>query len=212
MVLTVESASELCLTDSRILTGKAPLDTAPQPPSTVSTLPRLFEYRAKERPNDVAFSCQTGNALKQVTYAEADAVAASLAAQLARLYPSRDASNDSTPVVAIWLEKGLELILSILATTYSGATWLPFDPDVPVDRAVVCILDAGASVVLCDADHLERARDVERRVRSSTETDGNASLQVREFSGLLAESEAAAASSRPAGPGPRDAAYLIYTR
>ncbi|EME39875.1 hypothetical protein DOTSEDRAFT_37922 [Dothistroma septosporum NZE10] len=200
-------ASELSLIDSRILTGNAPLDTAPRPPSTVPTLPRLFEQRANERPNDVAFSCQTPDGLKRVSYAEADTVAASLAVQLVRLFPDSNASNNSKPVVAIWLEKGLELILSILTTTYSGATWLPFDPDVPIDRAVVCILDAGASVVLCDADHLQRARDVEQRVSRERET----SLRVCEFSALLSQSEAATTSSRPAGPGPRDAAYLIYT-
>lgn len=211
MVSTGLSA-ELSMSDSTILTGIAPLDTAPLPPSTVSTLSRLFEHRARERPNDVAFSCQTGHSLKRVTYAEADAVAASLAAQLVRLFPNNDASSNSKPVVAIWLEKGLELILSILATTYSGATWLPFDPDVPIDRAVVCILDAGTSVILCDADHLERAHDVEQRVTTSTNAAGKSPLQVRKIMDLLAQTEIAAAPSRPAGPGPRDAAYLIYTR
>ncbi|CAK3733072.1 Non-ribosomal peptide synthetase C-terminal [Lecanosticta acicola] len=195
--------SGLPLSDSRILTGEAPLESAPSPPASVTTLPQLFSHRAEQEPENVAFSCQTDNGFIQMTYRQADATAASLAAQIARLHIR---SNNKATVVAIWLEKGLDLILSILATTYSGATWLPFDPDVPVERATVCVQDASACLVICDAEHLDRARDVQARC----EADGRSPPHVRAIADLHAESKTVA-SQRPTGPGPRDAAYLIYT-
>ena len=188
---------------SRILTGNQPLETAPSPPSNVETLPDLFQHQARTRPDSIAFSCQTvDNGLKKITYAEADSIARSIAVQIQALHPATTAPGTRT--VAIWLEKGLDLILSILATTYSGATWLPLDPDVPVERVATCILDASATALICDAEHIERAREVQQRVEAESVV-----LQVRTFEELRAS--ATLSPSRLPGPRPRDAAYLIYT-
>lgn len=200
----VSTGSGVSLSDSRILTGAAPLDNAPNPPPSVTTLPRLFQNRAKEQPNAIAFSCETEDGLKEVTYADADSTASSVAAQLERI-TQRD--NGKAPVIAIWLEKGLDLILAILATTYSGATWLPFDPDVPVDRAATCVLDAGASAIICDEAHLDRVQELDQRCSAN----GRVALHVRTFTNLLAESKLAGPLAPASGPSPRDAAYLIYT-
>lgn len=134
-VVELEDSSSMTahLSDSRVLRGSEPLKTAPCPPPSVTTLPELFRYRAKAQPEVIAFSCSNDeDELKTVTYTEADATVTSLAAQIAQLFPVSDANSDERAVViAVWLEKGIDLILSILATTYSGATWLPFDQDVP---------------------------------------------------------------------------------
>ncbi|KAM3424726.1 hypothetical protein BST61_g6713 [Cercospora zeina] len=186
-------------TDNRVLTGDAPLRIAPSPANGVTTLPQLFQHRAATQPNRTAFSCPVDQRLKQVTYGEAHTIAASLAVQIASLHSFR--AKVQPPIVAIWLEKGLDLILSILATTYSGATWLPFDPDVPVERVATCALDASACAIICDAAHLDRAREVRQRV-------GDA-LSVRSFEELT--TRAHPPSSNQLGPRPQDAAYLIYT-
>lgn len=204
------AGSGLLLDDHRILTGTPPLDIVPAPPESVRTLPQLFAHWAKQQPNHVAFSCQTDNGLETVTYAEADAIARSLAA---RLQPSHNNKNATAkaPVIAIWLEKGLELILSILATTYSGATWLPFDPDVPVDRAAVCVLDSSASAIICDSAHLDRVREVEERVAPSIAAAGRAPLQVHNVANVSDFATKTPTRAPATGPSPRDAAYLIYT-
>lgn len=111
--------------------------------------------------------------------------------------------------MAIWLEKGMNLLLSILSATYSGATWLPFDPDVPVERAAICCSDSAATVILCDAAHKERADDVASRVEGSK-------LKVIDFAQLLQRSTTGKTAARASavkleGPRPGDAAYLIYT-
>ncbi|GIZ41855.1 hypothetical protein CKM354_000514400 [Cercospora kikuchii] len=185
--------------DKRVLTGDAPLDNAPSPPSGVTTLPQLFQHRAATHPGRIAFSCQIDHQLKQITYSEAHTIAASLAVQIAALHSC--GLDEQAPVVAIWLEKGLDLILSILATTYSGATWLPLDPDVPVERVATCVMDASACVVICDSAHFERAREVQQRVGHS--------LSVRCYDELTTRAEAA--SPDLPGPQPHHAAYLIYT-
>jgi len=68
-----------------------------------------------------------------MTYLEADSLATSISRSISTLTSA--SGRNKAPIVAIWLENGLELVLAILATTYSGATWVPLDPDVPVERA-----------------------------------------------------------------------------
>ncbi|PWN26758.1 Non-ribosomal peptide synthetase C-terminal [Jaminaea rosea] len=114
-------ATTFPLDKSRVLTGEGALAVAPAPPSNVNTLPRLFQHQAQAQPQATAFSCQGSDHLQELTYAEADGVARVVAAQLAGLHGGRT-SRDEAPTVAIWLEKGISLLLSILATTYSGAT------------------------------------------------------------------------------------------
>ncbi|KAH0398506.1 Non-ribosomal peptide synthetase C-terminal, partial [Aureobasidium melanogenum] len=115
----------------------------------------------------------------------------------------------SAPTVAIWLEKGFDLILAILATTYSGATWLPLDPDVPAERAAVCCVDASVSLIISDAAHADQVREVQERVASSPSSAGTPSLQCRTISQLTTEAQSH--QSPVPGPRPQDAAYLIYT-
>jgi non-ribosomal peptide synthetase-like protein len=202
-------------TSSKILTGDAPLDAVPTAPTSVTTLPQLFQYQSKRYPDSIAFSVQTDDGLKTVTYKEANALATSCAISIARL--GDFASSDKTPTVAIWLEKGLDLILGILSTTYSGATWLPLDPDVPVERAAVCVLDASATVIISDAAHADRVSELQDRVNPTLAASGGQPLQCRSFADLLIESTIESSSpdielqTRLAGPRPQDAAYLIYT-
>lgn len=206
------------LQDFRVLRGAAPLTDAPSPPASVTTLPALFQYQARLQPDKIAFSFQETDeeeGLKAVTYAEADAIAASVAIQISQIHSlPHIAREDAAPVVAVWLEKGLDLILSILATTYSGATWLPLDPDVPVERVTICVKDASATAVICDAAHLDRAREVQRLVSEADTgvTLGGGPLQVRTYEQLVKQSNAIAPPHiYPSNPQPHHAAYIIYT-
>lgn len=202
------------LTDCRILTGDAPLDAVPIAPASVTTLPRLFQHQAQRYPESIAFSVQTKDGLESVTYKDADRLASSIAISIAQLCNST--SNDKAPTVAIWLEKGLELILSILSTTYSGATWLPLDPDVPVERAAICMLDASATVIISDDAHADQIRELQGQVNPQLLAAGRPSIHCRTFTDLSIETAEVALSpiipqSPDFGPQPQDAAYLIYT-
>lgn len=201
-------------TNPRILTGESPFACAPRPPATVTTLPALFQQRAKDGPTNIAFSCQTRIGLKTWTYAEADAEATSLAKKISALLPARDPEVRPAPVVAIWLEKGIELVLGTLGITYAGATWLPLDPDAPVERAAICLADAAANLIICDDIHLGRAQDAVARARPDSANP--TSIQVVTFAALseILQDEADSLAQRDIrllGPKPHDAAYLIYT-
>ncbi|KXT12429.1 hypothetical protein AC579_697 [Pseudocercospora musae] len=199
------------LADSRVLTGADRLASAPSPPESVTTLPQLFQHRATTQPQATAYSCQTHHGLRKITFAEADALASSVAAHISHLLPEPCSSTQPAPTVAIWFEKGLDLILSILSTTYSGATWLPFDPDVPVERAATCILNASASLLIHDDPHADRARQVQQRVASDLIAARKDLLQLRTFNELSQQAASSAPHTRRNGPRPSDAAYLIYT-
>jgi non-ribosomal peptide synthetase-like protein len=202
-------------TSSRILTGDAPLDVVSNPPASVTTLPQLFHHQSQRYPDSIAYSVQTDDGLKTVTYKEADALATSCAISIARL--GDFTTSKKTPTVAVWLEKGLDLILSILSTTYSGATWLPLDPDVPVERAAVCVLDASATVIISDIAHADQIRELQERVNPTLSASGGRPLQCCTFTELSTESIIKAPSSsielqtHQNGPRPQDPAYLIYT-
>jgi non-ribosomal peptide synthetase component F len=203
-----ESSSTRDRHASKLLYGTAPLDRAPSPPENVTTLAQLFQHQARIRPDGVAFSCLNGDRLQKMTYFEADLIAKTIGLQIAR----QRSEDDKAPVIAVWLEKGLALVLAILATTYSGATWLPFDPDVPVDRATTCVTDAAATIIVCDQAHEARANEVRRRV-TQTQTSGiNSSLEVKIFDKLSKPSTSLGRlnSSLPVAR-PEDACYLIYT-
>lgn len=202
------------MSDPRILVGDASLDAVPPPPAAVTTLPQLFHHQAEKHPECIAFSVQTESRLKAVTYSKANAIAASIADSIKRLSGSTD--NGDAPTVAIWLEKRLDLVLAILATTYSGATWLPLDPDVPVERASVCVIDASATLIISDAAHADQVRRLQQQVDPLLAAAGKTALHCRTFTELSKETDARTHSittPRPLldGPRPHDAAYLIYT-
>ncbi|CAO1631331.1 unnamed protein product [Jaminaea pallidilutea] len=195
-----------------VLRGQPPFDVAPTPPATVTNLPALFNHQARTHPSAIAFSCTVpSNGLTKLSYREAEATSTRIALRLRSITAALSSQPDQgAPVVAVWLEKGLPLVLSILAVTYSGATWLPFDPDVPAERASVCVADSGATVLLCDDTHLERAGEVQRRAQDSAQI-----LEVIPFTQLQKDGTSERASSEQLdlsqSPRTSDAAYLIYT-
>ena len=106
------------------------------------------------------------------------------------------------PVVAVWLEKSLELPLAVLTATFAGATWLPFDHDAPAARVTVCMQDAGVSVLICDEEH-------EGRARAAASAAAGSPIEVHTFAQL----RASAAHSPARTPAPRPSedatAYII---
>ncbi len=55
-------------------------------------------------------------------------------------------------IVGLWLPRGIELLVMQLAIAKTGAAWLPFDADTPIDRIAICLNDADAvGLISCDA-------------------------------------------------------------
>src|SRR5262249_52826211 len=79
-----------------------------------------------------------------VTYAELNARANRLARRLRAHGVGRGA------LVALFVDRGAELIAAILAILKSGAGYVPIDPAYPADRVRFMIDDAGAAAVVTE--------------------------------------------------------------
>lgn len=168
----------------------------------VQTLPDLLRWQAGRRGNGtlLSFRPQQDSRLTTLSYVEAYTRSCTLAHTLLHQLPSSSTPN---PVVGIWLERSIDLHLAILATTISGAAWLPFDADAPTERVAACLQDSNASILLCDEFHREAA------VRAVEALPG---CQVITFEQLSNQANPTTeARSDAHGPQPQDTAYIIYT-
>ena len=85
------------------------------------------------------------------TYAEVDARSDAIARGLI------ERGIGPGDVVGLWMRRGAELLVAQIAIAKSGAAWLPFDADAPVDRIAVCLADAAAKGLLTCAGARRRA-------------------------------------------------------
>ncbi|KAL9933990.1 hypothetical protein V8E36_007072 [Tilletia maclaganii] len=196
-------------THSKEILGWAGHEVAPLPPTGVTTLVSLFGHQASLRPSSTALSFQPhgSNALQQLSYEEVLRQVEQAASRLRAIHQEHSSgiaasSAAELPVVGVWLERSLELTLSVLTATFSGATWLPFDADAPTARVNVCLENARAAAVLTDDTHYERAREavssIEEEVRPV----------VLRYSDLL---DPSLPTAELVEPEPTHTAYMIYT-
>ncbi|WCN02033.1 non-ribosomal peptide synthetase [Streptomyces sp. M92] len=158
-------------------------------PLPAADLVTLLEDRAARTPSAIAAVTDT----LSVTYAETHARANRLARELI----SRGAGQER--VVAVLLERSVDLLVALLATVKAGAVYLPVDPDHPDERLSFMIEDAAPVVVVTHREHAHRVPGA--LVVDSP--DGMARVE-RHPATALTEDE------RRTGD-PAAAAYLIYT-
>ncbi|WP_285498419.1 non-ribosomal peptide synthetase, partial [Actinomadura sp. NBRC 104425] len=112
----------------------------------LATLPELFEAQARRTPDATAVVFED----EELTYAELDA----RADRLARHLTARGVGPES--VVAVVLDRGIELIVALLGVLKAGAAYLPVDPGYPAERIALMLEDAAPAVVLDDPDAVAR--------------------------------------------------------
>jgi amino acid adenylation domain-containing protein len=145
--------------------------------------------QAERRPDAVAVELD-GHCL---TYGELDARASRLAHHLAGLGAGPEAR------VGICLERGPELVASMLAVLKAGAAYVPLDPAYPADRLGFALADSGAALLV-----------TREALRGSVAVP--AGVGVVSVDGEAAAAIASASGSGPAGhAAPRGLAYVIYT-
>lgn len=105
-------------------------------------LPDLFRAGLESGPDRTVFITPA----KRYTYREVDAAANALAAGLIQK------GVGLSDVVGLWFPRGVPVLIAQLAISRTGAAWLPFDADTPVERIRACLADAGAKALLTDAD------------------------------------------------------------
>jgi amino acid adenylation domain-containing protein len=107
-------------------------------------LPELFEEQAERTPEAIAVEDEG----RQLRYGELNLQSNRLANYLKTLGVRPDAR------VAICMERGLEMIVGLLAVLKAGGAYIPLDPEYPQDRLQFMIEDS-APVVLLTQPHLQ---------------------------------------------------------
>jgi amino acid adenylation domain-containing protein len=101
-------------------------------------------------------------------------------------------------VVAICVDRSIQLVPALLGVLLSGGAYLPLDPNQPESRSLFMIADAGATVLLTDSIH--------RWQRAPSD------IEVVDLSRDTTQcSDAMAPAFIPGNCSPQDLAYVIYT-
>jgi amino acid adenylation domain-containing protein len=151
------------------------------------SLHALVAEQARRSPDRIAVTCED----EELTYAELDA----RANQVARRLIAAGVSPDS--LVAVSLERSLELVVGLLGTLKAGAAYVPLDPDLPEERLTFMLADSGAKVLLTQERLLDRLPPFDHHVIC---LDRDASELAREST-----------ESPEVAVGPDNLAYVIYT-
>ncbi len=150
-------------------------------------LPEIFTASAVAHAEKPAFIGPCGT----FTYAEVEARARAIGAALAAR------GIGAGDVVGLWMARGPELLIAQIGIAMSGAAWLPFDAEAPIERIGECLADCGAKALLTGAPLAERAKA--------------AGAAVLVDAALIEEKAQALPKGRPAGLTPHHPAYVIYT-
>jgi amino acid adenylation domain-containing protein/thioester reductase-like protein len=110
------------------------------------TVHQLFEEQAEKIPDNIALIFED----KKMTYEELN----KKSNQLARLLKKKGVKADD--IIAVMLDRSLELIIGIMAILKAGAAFLPIDPDYPSERIKFMLEDCKAQLILTQTDLIEK--------------------------------------------------------
>ncbi|HEY6187189.1 MAG TPA: amino acid adenylation domain-containing protein, partial [Pyrinomonadaceae bacterium] len=148
---------------------------------------QIFEARATETPEAIALIYRE----EELSYRELNERANQLAQRLLAL----DIGPET--VVAICMERSIEMIVSMLAVLKAGGAYLPLDPSYPSERLAFMLGDARPKILLTKESLVEQLPKCDARIiRVDTEWES--------ISALSSDNPAPALS-------PDNLAYLIYT-
>jgi non-ribosomal peptide synthetase component F len=105
-------------------------------------LHQLFELQSARTPDAPAVS----DGRETFCYRELDERAARLATVIRRFAPAPGA------LIGLYLRRGNNLVISVLAVLKAGCAYLPLDPDYPRDRVCYMAQDASLGLVVTDQD------------------------------------------------------------
>jgi non-ribosomal peptide synthetase-like protein len=151
-------------------------------------LTEIFDASAASAPHAVAMTTME----RKLTYADVDREALALARGLVRR------GIGPGDVVGLWGPRGPELLICQIAIARTGAAWLPFDADAPIERIEVCLLDAEAKALLTSEAFAFKAR-------------GFVTAAVLTEADLIDHGDHSAVNARQLGATPDHPAYMIYT-
>jgi non-ribosomal peptide synthetase-like protein len=129
---------------------------------------------------------------RHLTYAELDREATAIARGLV------GCGIGPGDVVGLWMSRGADLLVAQIAIAKTGAAWLPFDADAPIERIAVCLQDAEAKALLTSAVFANK-------------THGSMPCPMLIPADILDNDASRPVDARALGATPENPAYLIYT-
>lgn len=123
---------------------QSPPNTSVSTPTTPSVVHKLFEEQVERSPKAIAVRCKEAS----LSYAELDR----RANQLSHFLIAKGCGPDRP--VGIYLERSLEMIISVLAVLKSGSCYLPLDPAYPQPR-ISFMLDNSKTQLVLTQDSLK---------------------------------------------------------
>ncbi len=117
------------------------------------TIHQLFEEQAQKHPDNIAIVFEG----KQLTYAQLNAKANQLAKYLRSL-----AEIKPDTLIALCLDKSLEMIIGILGILKSGAAYVPIDPSYPDERIKYILDDTQATLILSQSRYVSRLQSLSK--------------------------------------------------
>jgi amino acid adenylation domain-containing protein len=126
-----------------------------------ASLHKLFEQQVERSPDALALISQS----EHVTYQQLNQKVNQLTHYLTNL------GVTSETVVAICLERSVEMIVAILAILKAGGAYLPLDPNYPVERLQFMLADSQASLMISHTSLIHRWGEVSAMVALDTEWD-----------------------------------------
>lgn len=107
---------------------------------------QLFEEQVEKTPDNIAVVFED----KHLTYRELN----EKSNQLARVLRKKGVKPDD--IVAIMVNRSLEMIIGILGILKSGGAYLPIDPEYPEERIRYILEDSGVKILLTEKDLIRR--------------------------------------------------------
>ena len=151
--------------------------------------PEAFEAQVTRNPGDVAVRFNGA----ELSYAELNRRANQLAHHL------RELGVGPEVLVAICLERSLDLMVTLLAVLKAGGAYVPLDPDYPKERLQYMLSDSQARVLLTQTQF------------ASDFSPGDVKLVCLDRPKLKDYLNGCPGENPPAKPAPHNLAYVIYT-
>lgn len=109
------------------------------------TIDQVFQQTARAMPNKIALQFEQSG---WITYGDLDRRSSQVSAALRSRLAVTD-SDYGSAVVPICYERGVDMVVAILAVMKAGAAYTPLNPSQPRDRLATLVRKAEPTVILC---------------------------------------------------------------
>ena len=165
-----------------------------------NTLYQLFEDQVDKTPDNIALVFED----QQLTYRQLNLRANQLARQIRATYQQRHGSTLSPDtLIALYLDRSPEMIISILAVLKAGGAYVPVAPEYPQSRTLFILEDTKAPLLLTQSHYTDQLNGWINKLKGKPPvliaTDQMSDMENYVTENLLPVSKA------------QDLAYVIYT-